>query len=40
VEPDCALDRAAHDGGISPSRLASYRTLAEEALRAKAQRFR
>jgi ribosome biogenesis GTPase len=36
VEPGCAIERAARDGAIAPSRLASYRALAEQALRAKA----
>ena len=40
VEPDCALENAAREGRISASRLATYRALAEEALRAKAQRYR
>jgi ribosome biogenesis GTPase / thiamine phosphate phosphatase len=39
VEPGCAVDAACKDGKIAPSRLASYRTLIEEALRAKARRY-
>ena len=39
VEPGCAIDQACRDGKIAPSRLASYRTLVEEALRAKARRY-
>lgn len=39
VEPDCAIDRASREGHISAPRLASYRTLAEEALRAKTKRY-
>lgn len=39
VEPGCAIERAAHDGTIAASRLASYRALAEEILRAKAKRY-
>jgi ribosome biogenesis GTPase / thiamine phosphate phosphatase len=40
VEPNCALEQAMCEGRISASRLATYRTLAEEASRAKAQRYR
>lgn len=39
VEPGCAIDQACNDGKIAASRLASYRTLAEEALRAKLRRY-
>jgi ribosome biogenesis GTPase len=39
VEPGCAIEQARQQGHISASRLASYRTLAEEWLRAKARRF-
>lgn len=39
VEPGCAIERAGSEGRISASRLASYRTLAEDILRAKAQRY-
>lgn len=39
VEPGCALDTACSEGRIHPARLASYRTLAEEILRAKARRY-
>lgn len=39
VEPGCAIDAACRDGRISTSRLASYRTLIAEALRAKSQRY-
>jgi ribosome biogenesis GTPase len=39
VEPGCAIDAACRDGRISAPRLASYRTLAEECLRARAQRY-
>jgi ribosome biogenesis GTPase len=39
VEPGCAIEQARQQGHISASRLASYRTLAEEWLRAKAGRY-
>lgn len=39
VEPGCAIERAARDGAIAESRLASYRALAQEILRAKAARY-
>ena len=39
VEPGCAIDEACKTGKIAASRLASYRTLVEEALRAKARRY-
>ena len=39
VEPGCAIDEACKAGKIAASRLASYRTLIEEALRAKARRY-
>ena len=39
VEPGCAIDAAYKTGKIAASRLASYRTLVEEALRAKARRY-
>lgn len=39
VEPGCAITQASNDGRITPARLASYRTLAEEILRAKSQRY-
>lgn len=39
VEPDCAIGEACKTGNIAASRLASYRGLIEEALRAKARRF-
>ena len=39
VEPGCAIDHARSEGRISASRLTSYRTLAEEWLRAKARRY-
>ncbi len=39
VEPGCAIDSAHRAGRISTSRLVSYRTLAEDILRAKAQRY-
>ena len=39
VEPGCAIDNAYRAGHISATRLASYRTLAEDILRAKAQRY-
>ena len=34
VEPGCALDEAAKSGAIDPRRLAFYRALAQEKLRA------
>lgn len=40
VEPGCAIERARHDGAIAAPRLASYRALAEEILRAKAQQHK
>ena len=39
VEPGCAIADACRDGRIAASRLQSYRTLAEESLRAHAQRY-
>ena len=39
VEPGCAIDEACKTGKIAASRLASYRTLVEESLRAKARRY-
>jgi ribosome biogenesis GTPase / thiamine phosphate phosphatase len=39
VEPGCAIDNAHREGRISATRLASYRTLAEDILHAKAQRY-
>ncbi len=39
VEPGCAIDNACSEGKIAASRLVSYRTLIEEALRAKARRY-
>lgn len=39
VEPGCAIDKACSEGKIAASRLVSYRTLIEEALRAKARRY-
>lgn len=39
VEPGCAIDQASREGHISAPRLASYRTLAEDWLRAKTQRY-
>jgi ribosome biogenesis GTPase len=39
VEPGCAIDQACSEGRIGAPRLASYRTLAEDRLRAKARRF-
>jgi ribosome biogenesis GTPase len=39
VEPGCAITLACSEGRISAPRLASYRTLAEDHLRAKAQRY-
>jgi ribosome biogenesis GTPase len=39
VEPGCAIDAACRDGRISAARLTSYRTLAEECLRAQARRY-
>ncbi len=39
VEPGCAIEQACRDEKIAPSRLTSYRTLVEEALRAKARRY-
>ena len=39
VEPGCAIEHARSEGRISASRLASYRTLAQEWLRAKARRY-
>jgi putative ribosome biogenesis GTPase RsgA len=39
VEPGCAIAQACSEGRISAPRLASYRTLAEDHLRAKAQRY-
>ena len=39
VEPGCAIDQACREGRISAPRLASYRTLAEDRLRAKARQY-
>ncbi len=39
VEPGCALAQACSEGHISAPRLASYRTLAEDHLRAQARRY-
>ncbi len=39
VEPGCAIDEACKAGQIAASRLASYRTLIEETIRAEARRF-
>ncbi len=39
VEPDCAIERASHEGGISAPRLAAYRALAEESVRARTTRY-
>jgi ribosome biogenesis GTPase / thiamine phosphate phosphatase len=39
VEPGCAIAQACSDGHISAPRLASYRTLAEDYLRAQTRRY-
>ncbi|HTE16062.1 MAG TPA: ribosome small subunit-dependent GTPase A [Burkholderiales bacterium] len=39
VEPGCAIAQACSEGRIAAARLASYRTLAEEGLRAKARQY-
>jgi ribosome biogenesis GTPase len=39
-EPDCAVTQACTDGRIAPARLATYRALVEERLRAHAGRYR
>jgi len=39
TEPGCAIVRACEQGHIATSRLASYRTLVEEHLRAHARRY-
>ncbi|HTD91352.1 MAG TPA: ribosome small subunit-dependent GTPase A [Burkholderiales bacterium] len=39
VEPDCAIAQAYSDGHITKARLASYRTLVEECLRARARQY-
>ena len=39
-EPDCAVTKASADGRIAPARLATYRVLVEERLRADAGRYR
>lgn len=39
-EPDCAVTKASADGRIAPARLATYRALVEERLRADAGRYR
>ena len=39
VEPGCVIDLACREGKIAASRLASYRTLVEGALRAKARQY-
>jgi ribosome biogenesis GTPase len=39
MEPGCAIERAGTEGRIAATRLASYRTLVEERLRAEARRY-
>lgn len=39
MEPGCAIERACTEGRIAVTRLASYRTLVEERLRAQARRY-
>lgn len=39
MEPGCAIARAGGEGLIAATRLASYRTLVEERLRAQARRY-
>ena len=39
MEPGCAIERASAGGQIAATRIASYRTLVEERLRAHAQRY-
>ena len=39
-EPDCAVTQASAGGRIAPARLATYRALVEERLRADAGRYR
>jgi ribosome biogenesis GTPase len=39
AEPDCAITAACAQGNIAESRLATYRKIAEERLRAHARRF-
>ena len=38
-EPDCAMSRACAEGRITAPRMASYRTLVEERIRAHARRY-
>lgn len=39
MEPGCAIDQACTQGKIAATRLASYRTLVEERVRARANRY-
>ena len=38
-EPDCAISRACAEGKIAATRIASYRTLVDERVRARANRY-